>query len=237
MHNHNRELLKVMKKAILKSKFLSFPVIKNMIKCRTCKKQIRFFLILLIYLVVSFGASAAQKEQEGETGYPVLPPLVYKQQFPCQACHRKDMRGPSIQIDRENSFLGKYLRAPDPRPRILERMHRNINLKHGKSQWCLNCHRTDERNYLRLINGDLISFEESYGLCGQCHGTEYRDWKLGIHGRRVGQWNGRKLYLLCVYCHDPHSPKFRKIRPKDPPRPPEYGRRESEDKHQEHYAE
>jgi formate-dependent nitrite reductase cytochrome c552 subunit len=110
-------------------------------------------------------------------------------------------------------------------------MHGSINLKHGKFQWCLNCHSTDERNYLELINGDIISFEESYQLCGQCHGTIYRDWKLGIHGRRVGQWNGKKLYVLCDYCHDPHSPKFRKIMPKDRPRLPSYGRWESEDKH------
>jgi hypothetical protein len=204
---------------------------EDMLKFRTWKKYIRFLLIALIFLVVASEVFAEQEEQEGETVYPVPPPLVYQGLFPCQACHRKDVRGVSSQVDRGKSFLGKYLRAPDPRPRILVRMHRNINLKHADWQWCLNCHNTDERNYLRLINGDIISFEKSYLLCGQCHGLIYRDWKLGIHGRRVGQWNGKKLYLLCAHCHDPHSPKFRKLMAMDPPRPPEYGRWESEDKH------
>lgn len=199
-----------------------------MAKLRT-KKQIRFLLISLICLVVSIEVPAEQKVQEGQTVHPVPPPLVSRELFPCQVCHRKDLRGLSSQIYWGRSYLGKYLRAPDPRPRILVRMHRNINLKHGDWHWCLNCHSTDERNYLRLIKGELISFEESYLLCGQCHGTIYRDWKLGIHGRRVGQWNGKKLYLLCVHCHDPHSPKYRPIMSKDPPRPPSYGRWESED--------
>ena len=55
---------------------------------------------------------------------------------------------------------------------------------------------------LRLANGTLVPFEESYRLCGQCHGDKYRDWRAGVHGRRVGSWNGEKQYLLCVHCHD-----------------------------------
>jgi hypothetical protein len=200
-----------------------------MVKLRT-KKQIRFLLISLICLGVSIEVPAEQKVQQGQTVYPVPPPLVYQGLFPCQACHRKELRGKSSQIDKVNSFLGNYLRAPDPRPRTLVRMHRDIELKHGKWQWCLSCHETDERNYLKLINGEMITFEESYRLCGQCHGMIYRDWELGIHGRRVGHWNGKKLYVLCVHCHDPHSPKFRKIISEDPPRPPSYGRWESEKK-------
>jgi hypothetical protein len=104
---------------------------KNMLKFRTWKKYIRFLLIALIFLLVASEVFAEQEEQEGETVYPVPPPLVYQGLFPCQACHRKDVRGVSSQVDRGKSFLGKYLRAPDPRPRILVRMHRNINLKHA----------------------------------------------------------------------------------------------------------
>ncbi len=213
-----------------------------MVKSRTRRKQIQLSLISFILLLVSVQVFADQKEQEekttlpeqkvqeGDEVYPVPPPLVYQGLFPCQACHRKDSRGVSSQVDQGKSFLGKFLRAPDPRPRILVRMHRDINLQHADWQWCLNCHNTDERNYLRLINGDTIPFEKSYRLCGQCHGLIYRDWKRGIHGRRVGQWDGKKLYLLCAHCHDPHSPKFRKLMSQDPPRPPSYGRWESKGK-------
>lgn len=194
----------------------------------------------LFYAGSFTGVSAAQKKQDAQTAYPVpppvhqereaekvypvVPPFVTRGLFPCQACHRKDIRNESREIDRRNLFFGKYFKAPNLAPRTLTRMHGNINLQHGEFQWCLNCHDPDERNYLKLINGDIISFEESYRLCGQCHGLIYRDWKLGIHGRRMGQWNGKKLYLLCVHCHDPHTPQFRKIMPKDPPRRPDYGR-------------
>ena len=216
---------------------------KKMIKFNTWKKQLLLILIGLIYTGALIDVYAEQKEQEVKTVYPVPPPVHKEQEahkvypvappfairglFPCQACHRKDIRSESREIDRNNLFFGKYFKAPNLKPRILSRMHLNIKLQHGEFQWCLNCHATDERNYLKLINGDIISFEESYRLCGQCHGLIYRDWKLGIHGRRVGKWNGKKLYLLCVHCHDPHSPKFRKIIPKDPPRRPNYGRWEA----------
>ena len=163
----------------------------------------------------------SNKAQEEET-FPVPPPLVYQGLFPCQACDRSDVRGVSSGLEKSNSLLDKYIRKPDPKPRTLIKMHRNINLRHAKWHWCLNCHDKDERNYLHLITGEKIPFEKSYRLCGQCHGIIYRDWKIGIHGRRVGNWNGKKLYLLCSHCHDPHSPK--KLPAEDPPKKPNFGR-------------
>jgi hypothetical protein len=38
-----------------------------------------------------------------------------------------------------------------------------------------------------------------------------------VHGKRTGEWSGRKIYRLCVHCHDPHQPRFRPITPKPPP--------------------
>ena len=64
------------------------------------------------------------------------------------------------------------------------------------------------------------SFEESYRLCGQCHGEKLRDWRAGVHGRRTGQWNGHKQYLLCAHCHNPHQPRFQPLAPEPAPRPP-----------------
>ena len=202
---------------------------------KACKDHVQFVFVVLVCLLVSSGVTSGQEktaelestvQQKKEAGkvYPVPPPLVYQGLYPCQACHRNDIRGVSGILEKRSSFLGKYIRLPDPKPRTLVRMHRNVNLKHAEWHWCLNCHSTYERNYLKLMTGEEISFEESYRLCGQCHGTIYRDWKLGIHGRRVGQWDGKKLYLLCAHCHDPHKPKFRKLPGMPSPQPPSYGR-------------
>ncbi|MGC8763545.1 MAG: hypothetical protein ACP5VN_07945 [Acidobacteriota bacterium] len=70
------------------------------------------------------------------------------------------------------------------------------------------------------MDGQLIGFSKSYLLCGQCHGDKLRDWRVGVHGKRTGQWNGRKEYLLCVHCHNPHSPHFAPLKPLPPPVPP-----------------
>ena len=66
-----------------------------------------------------------------------------------------------------------------------------------------------------------MPFEESYRLCGQCHGEKFRDWRAGVHGRRTGYWNGHKQYLLCAHCHNPHQPRFKPLAPKPAPRRPE----------------
>lgn len=122
--------------------------------------------------------------------------------FPCSECH-KDMK-------------------PNKQRRKLEMFHLDIELKHaGPQQWCLDCHNADDRDKLHLIDGSLVDFKESYLLCGQCHGTNFRDWKAGVHGKRTGEWNGKKLYRLCVHCHNPHQPRFKPLSPKPPPVRPE----------------
>ncbi len=132
--------------------------------------------------------------------YFVPPPPFSEDIFPCSDCH-EDME-------------------VNHRRRMLEDEHVEISemFNHASEQrWCLDCHNPDNRDVLRLANGDLVSFEESYYLCGQCHGTIFRDWKAGIHGKRTGEWNGRKQYRLCVHCHNPHSPKFKPLKPLPPP--------------------
>lgn len=130
----------------------------------------------------------------------VPPPPFSEGIFPCSDCHA-DME-------------------VNPERRELEDEHAEISamFNHASEQrWCLDCHNPDDRDSLKLANGDLVSFEESYLLCGQCHGTIFRDWKAGIHGKRTGEWNGVKQYRLCVHCHNPHSPEFRPIKPLPPP--------------------
>ena len=123
--------------------------------------------------------------------------------FPCNDCHSE--------------------LEPNPQRRQLIDMHDDIVFDHdSENRWCLACHNTLDRDSLILAGGRLLGFNESYKLCGQCHGPKYRDWKLGIHGKRIGKWNGNKQYLLCVHCHDPHSPRFKGMQPMTTPRGPEH---------------
>jgi len=84
-------------------------------------------------------------------------------------------------------------------------------LKHGAERWCLDCHDATNRDVLRSAAGQPIPYTESYRLCGQCHGDKYRDWKVGVHGKRTGQWDGAKVYFLCVNCHNPHTPGWKGV--------------------------
>ena len=120
--------------------------------------------------------------------------------FPCNECHAE--------------------LEPNPVRRELVDMHDDISAifdHDSENRWCLDSHDKNNRDSLRLASGKLIGFDESYKLCGQCHGDKLRDWKVGVHGKRTGEWNGRKQYFLCVHCHNPHSPIFKPVKPLPPP--------------------
>lgn len=137
---------------------------------------------------------------DSSTLIPVEP--FYSDYFPCNDCHSE--------------------LAPNPERRELVEMHDDIVFDHdSENRWCLACHYIDNRDSLVLAGGRRLGFDESYKLCGQCHGPKYRDWRLGIHGKRTGDWNGQKQYFLCANCHDPHSPGIKAIEPMPPPRRPE----------------
>jgi hypothetical protein len=108
-------------------------------------------------------------------------------------------------------------------PADIQPPHVDIVLDHAEEQrGCLDCHDERDRDQLRLVNGDPVSFAESYRLCGQCHGPKLRDWKLGLHGKRTGEWDGVQEYRLCANCHSPHSPQYRAMIPmRRPARPGE----------------
>jgi hypothetical protein len=165
-----------------------------------------FVGLVVVFFLRAGPVNAADSQKIPE--FTVPPPPFSEDIFPCSDCH-DDME-------------------PNPTRRELEE-HTEIaeSFNHAKEQrWCLDCHNPDDRDKLRLVSGTLIPFEESYALCGQCHGTIFRDWKAGVHGKRTGEWNGKKLYRLCVHCHNPHTPKFKPIEPLPPPiRPEEYQNR------------
>ena len=120
--------------------------------------------------------------------------------FPCNDCHSEI--------------------KPNSHRRKLTEFHEDIDaiFNHdSENRWCLDCHDTNQRDSLKLASGKLLDFKESYKLCGQCHGEKLKDWKVGVHGKRTGEWNGKKEYYLCVHCHNPHSPKFEELTPEPPP--------------------
>lgn len=134
--------------------------------------------------------------------FEVPPPPFSDGIFPCSDCHAAD-----IPVNRQR--------------RELQIAHSEINFEHdAEHRWCLDCHSAVDRDMLHLASGELVPFDQSYRLCGQCHGDKYRDWRAGVHGRRTGRWDGEKQYLLCVHCHDAHSPRFRPIEPLPAPEPP-----------------
>lgn len=151
-------------------------------------------------------ANLPKKEQLVEAKAPPLTEGI----FPCTQCHNEKVNGKLNPVRRELQFHDE----------IQADFHHD-----SENRWCLDCHDAKNRDVLHLTGGEPVPFTESYKLCGQCHGDKYRDWKRGVHGKRIGQWNGEKTYFLCVNCHNPHSPKFKPIKPLPPPiRPSEMKR-------------
>ena len=138
-----------------------------------------------------------------QDGFEVPPPPFSDGAFPCTDCHVEE----DLPVN--------------PRRRRMRFAHQEIVLKHDEeNRWCLDCHDAEDRDQLHLAGGEPLPFEESYRLCGQCHGDKLRDWRAGVHGRRTGRFDGEKSYLLCVHCHDAHDPAFRPIAPMPAPEPP-----------------
>jgi hypothetical protein len=135
----------------------------------------------------------APAERKPEVLFEARPPPFSEGIFPCMECHRDQKDG----TRRELGFHEEQQAIFD---------------HDAEHRWCLDCHDLENRDRLRLASGETIPFTESYRLCGQCHGDKYRDWRAGIHGRRVGSWDGEKTYLLCASCHNPHSPGFKGVK-------------------------
>ena len=145
--------------------------------------------------------SALQPEASPGERIEVPPPPFTPGIYPCSMCHA--------------------MMPVNTTRRTLTAFHTEIVLKHDEEhRWCLDCHDAENRDQLHLASGEPVPFEESYRLCGQCHGEKYRDWRAGVHGRRTGDWNGHKSYLLCANCHNPHQPRFQPLKPEPAPIPP-----------------
>lgn len=158
-------------------------------------KKIVFFLLLAAVLSLPNVITGFRTQD-----IQMPPPPITEGFFPCTECHG----------DIETNLQRRELE-----------FHEEIKFKHDeKNRWCLDCHDAKNRDMLHTASGQLLDFKESYKLCGQCHGPKLRDWEAGIHGRRIGSWNGQKEYLLCAHCHNPHSPRFPKMKPEPVPKKP-----------------
>jgi hypothetical protein len=127
------------------------------------------------------------------------PPPFTEGIFPCSQCHDPKVTPPN----RTRRDLAFHSEPGEPAA---------VFDHDSEHRWCLDCHDLADRDVLRLASGDTVPFTESYLLCGQCHGDKLRDWRVGVHGKRIGQWNGAKTYYLCVNCHNPHTPRFKGVR-------------------------
>ncbi len=169
------------------------------------------------FLALALGAPAAASESgPGEKAPPprqakdpageliqATPPPFSEGIFPCTQCHND----PKVDTSR------RQLAFHDE---IQDQFNHD-----SQNRWCLDCHDARNRDVLHLSSGAAVPFTESYLLCGQCHGDKYRDWRAGVHGKRIGHWDGQKTYFLCVHCHNPHAPRFKGIAPEPRPRRPE----------------
>jgi uncharacterized CHY-type Zn-finger protein len=117
--------------------------------------------------------------------------------------------------------------APQNDPRQLQ-MHQDIvsdatKLQHGRGAiWCFDCHNAANRDTLVDRRKQEVSFDESQKLCGSCHGDTYSNWRMGIHGKRTGEWKvgGKKRWWTCTECHNPHTVQEHRFNPVKPEPPP-----------------
>ncbi len=137
------------------------------------------------------------------------------------ATEGQDRRGENLARIGRQLQVAEYMEENGyaPEDSVWTLMHGGANL------WCLDCHNADNRDYLRKLNGELLDFNQSHVLCGQCHGPILADWDIGLHGRTSGYWNLEldsddvSVRLLCVECHIPHAPRFRSQQPMAGPVP------------------
>jgi len=128
----------------------------------------------------------------GMPSFEVIPSKKDTEMHPCSNCHQ--------------------FQESNREPRMLKQPHDNFALLHGlhgKGQfWCFSCHDMNDNGILKTLEGEYVNFEEAYILCSQCHVNQARDWAYGAHGKRVGNWNGKRQVYNCTACHYQHIPAF-----------------------------
>jgi hypothetical protein len=153
-----------------------------------------------------FGDLPGVRTVETDSQATVLPPPPFEAEdiWMCSDCHDPELM----------DF--------DPEVRELADPHDILPFDHGASKlWCMDCHDVEDRDMLHLSDGKLLEYDQAPELCGQCHSSNYKDWKAGVHGKRTGSWNGVKEVRPCSHCHSAHTPQFGTLEPEPAPTPPE----------------
>jgi hypothetical protein len=105
----------------------------------------------------------------------------------------------------------------NPAPRRLQAPHDNIELDHGLHGhgefWCFTCHDMANGGGLKTLEGRAVEFADAYVVCSQCHARQAHDWAHGAHGKRVGNWQGKRQVLNCTACHYQHRPALSRRAP------------------------
>lgn len=129
--------------------------------------------------------------EEGEHRFLIPERESQMTSFPCSKCHTEDL---------------DKLQEPEKG----KKAHWDIKLQHANVDImnCTTCHSAHNMDKLKSITNESIDFNDSYKLCGQCHSTQFKDWKGGGHGKREGGWAPPRVSKTCVNCHNPHSPSF-----------------------------
>ena len=123
--------------------------------------------------------------------------------YPCTSCH----------------FVGRVTMTDT---RVAD-AHQNIQPVHPAQLGavCSTCHAPDNVERLALKSAERSTFDHAYRLCAQCHFAQAEAWAGGAHGKRLDGWQGRRVVMNCVDCHDPHRPA---IEPRTPFRAPQLER-------------
>jgi hypothetical protein len=145
------------------------------------------------------GAEAPASPPSSKQVLVFTPRTLALEDFPCSQCHNK--------IEGAENPAG-----PVSSP------HRGLLFDHmPAAKKCDQCHALNDMDSLQLIDGNRVSFDDSARLCGQCHMQRFKDWQIGAHGKRVGNFMGATHVYSCVECHRAHAPAFQHTQPKAPP--------------------
>ncbi|MGH1342551.1 MAG: hypothetical protein ACRBN8_13405 [Nannocystales bacterium] len=138
-------------------------------------------------------AAGLRTQDRTSTGKPVV--------VACSVCHAGSDGG---------------MAAQNPQGRVV---HASISLSHGDLS-CYACHDRDNRDRLRLADGQHVEFPNAMRLCAQCHGPQKRDYDHGAHGGMNGYWDlsrGPRERNHCLACHGAHVPAYPVVYPEPPP--------------------